>query len=346
MPAAAQQQWNPVNEDAESNDKRRLDEEYDARAWEELDVDWAKSALWGIWAVSYEEWRELAARARAEEMAENLEWENNSHSIQEIRTNIQERQVSTWEEENNEKTHQNTVVEIDNSEKRGENIQRAEELILSEENLYSQADNLPAHNPEEKKEQQDWIEANLSKWGTLETSFERIKGNFALPKNITGESMKEIYTQNPKNALIVNDALCDAINLEIHEHLLKWRVNYPRESVIKITKEIQDPETTPLEKMKLFGEIHTLVNTNVAKGGRKQKEAFLKRKKLWDTERQAEQAFQATKAEKALTDNIHDDSKQIDIHDIPDNTPDSGEVFSAGEIDVWSEWWEKPKQSV
>lgn len=167
------------------------------------------------------------------------------------------------------------VPELFSEEAKERNTQRSEELFFSPEVLSGQIAAVWWWTAEvNTKENQQWLDTNIGENWVLREAFERIEGNFVLPANIEGDTLSEIHQNDPKNAMIVNDALSDAFLLEIQLHTLKWRVNYPEETVQALIKEIQDPKTIPFEKLQKFWEIHTIVERSVARGGAKQSKEF------------------------------------------------------------------------
>lgn len=165
--------------------------------------------------------------------------------------------------------------QLSTPEWRAQNKKRATELFFSPENLHKQYALYGNSTPDiNTKHNEDWFHTNTWPEGPLNESFERVMETFVIPSRIDGENLSEIFKNNPKDALIVNDALADAFLLEIYDHTLAWRVNYPEVQVEALIDDIRDVQTTPYEKLRAFGEIHTLVETSVGRGGHLQKKRF------------------------------------------------------------------------
>lgn len=194
----------------------------------------------------------------------------------------------------------------------------------------------------DKQENLDWFEVNTTEGGPLEESFERIKGNFVLPLTLQDKELSQIHTENPENLKIVNEALADAILLEVAQHTTQWKVNYSEVAVKALIHEIKDINTPATEKIRKFWEIHTLVNTGAAKWGYKQSREFRERRLAGKQSIEANQAFQTTQAEQVKNNWVH--SEQTDNTETfqEENTPQWWEVFTATKIDTamtWNESW-------
>ena len=221
---------------------------------------------------------------------------------------------------------------------RKENSRRAEELFFSEEILTEQTRQIWEWSPSENMQRnQAWLDANIWEDGPLSDSFDRIKSNFILPEGVEGDNLQEIYENNPENAIIINDALSDAFLLEIQQHTLKWRINYPEIQVQELMRELSLAETTPLEKLQTFWEIHTLVNTGVAKGARLQSIAFRNRQAQAVSSAEQNQAFHATQAKTVARNHERPQQEVAEVLPQEADIVESWDIFSAWDIDV--AWW-------
>ncbi len=155
-----------------------------------------------------------------------------------------------------------------------ENKDTTLKLFFAPQHLEKQYIAYEDHTGEKRAQNQEWFEANTWPDGPLHTSFERIMEHCMLPEHIRGKSLSDIWNTHPRDAKIVHDALVDGFLLEIYEHTLTWRVNYPEEHIQTLISDIQDIHTPPYEKLRIFGEIHTLVETSVGRGGKKQAQEY------------------------------------------------------------------------
>lgn len=324
MPSqAGQQQWNPINEVAENNEAKNADADYQALLRKPLDLDGVKSAMWWIWEVDPKTGRELAANALAEEKSK----EPKTDEID-------------WGDAFDETTNINETPES-----REKNREKAEKLLLSPENLQAQIQSLWSKDPRKTKEYEQWVEGNLEEWGPLVDSFARIKWNFTLPDEIRWESMSEIFNDNPTNAFTVNKVLAHAIDRELQEHVLKWKVNYPAEKVESIIKTIYLEETTPIKKIMLFWEIYSTVNTNIAKWAKKLSEADIAKKKLGAQNAQQEQQFRESQASQINKHNIEKDTSQNIESPKEADIIKSWDIFAGWTDDALSIWGESTQKA-
>ena len=147
--------------------------------------------------------------------------------------------------------------------------------------------------------------------------------------------MVEIYDKHPERIWEINSALSDACELEVN-NITNGKVNYDTVLVDSLVKKMCKLKSTPLEKLQIFWEIHTHINTSIAKGGRKQSED-LKKRKIRSNEIETLNAnFQQFKADQIkkwapIEETDRDNTTMED-------TIWSGDIFTASEIDAWSEW--------
>lgn len=228
------------------------------------------------------------------------------------------------------------VPELFEEEARDRNFERANALFFSEEALNEQMrntwDGSEAQNLEANRA---WLDTNMWENWVLALPFERIQENFVLPPNIEGSTLQEIYENgSTDDVLTVNNALADAFLLEVQQHTLAGRINYPREQVEELMREIVDPETSPFEKLQLFWQIHTLVETGVGGRGRKQTEAFRNSQRRAAINQERSDAFyvaQAERIEAAERDNRpRDDEEQV----IEEDTEWGWDIFTASALDI------------
>ncbi len=164
------------------------------------------------------------------------------------------------------------MEKLNNSENRKQNKERAEELFFSPDKIQNQISLSCDGDIKVQKQTQKWFDENIrNPHGVLKESFERIEGNFVIPEAVGEKNIWEICQNDVTKAGFVHDALVDAILLEVQDGILAGKMNYPEEKVNTLIEEIRDIETTPLEKIQTFGEIHTLVNTADGKSGAKDK---------------------------------------------------------------------------
>lgn len=242
------------------------------------------------------------------------------------------------------------VPELFDEDARERNLHRADELFFSENILEEQMRSTGEGSPEENLQtNRDWFEANMQEGGTLSKAYERIRENFVLPPDIEGNNLQEIYENgSPEDALVVNDALSDAFLLELQQHTLSWRVNYPKEQVDALMRDISDPQNSPFEKLKIFGQIHTLIETWVWGRGRKQTEAFRNTQRRAAVAQEQSEAFYA--AQTARIEAAEADNALLWRQDIDETEQEwhvwgwdvfAGWVFDVGLDDTWEEWRER-----
>lgn len=228
------------------------------------------------------------------------------------------------------------VPELLSDEARERNSEEAEKFFFSPEILAEQFWNVWNNTPRNNaKINQEWFETNIWDNGPLKDSFERIKSNFILPDHIKWKNLQEVFENNPEDPFIVHDALSDAFMLEIHQHVLKGRVNYPEEKVNSLVKDLTDPDTLPLEKLQIFWEIHTTVNTEIWKGAKKQTEAFRRSQTLWRQEAlrlQERHAAQVAKIERNTVKAESDDDWPWEEEKLLWNW----DIFQAWVLDIWN----------
>lgn len=199
----------------------------------------------------------------------------------------------------------------------------------------------------ERARAKEWVDVNLKWNGPLVGAFYNIQSNFVLPEEISSKnSFEEIYEENTNNISIVNDALADAILLEITENTIQWN-NYSEVYIKALIYDIKSIETNPIEKLQKFGEIHTHINTSNGQWWFKQSKEFRLAQTNKAKAHQAEQAFQVSQAEMSAENSNKSRARPNDEEILPnhEDNKQGWEVMTAGVWDLWPEHSEQAQKA-
>lgn len=278
-----------------------------------------------------------------------IEWEDgldnwaditSRSSSSEIRERINQR---SWTEVNKTEAGNDNISVLDNTDERNYNTDVANKLFFSPENIQQQINLISVWDPKVKGLNTDWVEANLSEDWVIYDSFMKIQWNFVLPEWIEWNNLEEIFNSNPKRIDEVNDALSDAIELEVCT-TTEWKVNYDMVAVEQLVKEMRSRDCPPLWKIKKFAEIYTKVQNSVAKWWKSQSEAFRKKQAQSAEAQWQERSFQEQKITELQKNNIQTRVSKEDQNSRKEEKPQNGgDIFTASDIDLSNSWSEITK---
>ncbi len=340
--------WNPLAESPEqAEEKRKADKAFEIR-WEtadfQADAEWLRESLWYKPFVPPEEEVQVASLSPQVELPPTPTDEEMHND------RLYDRSSPEWKIYDRIAHRIDTEFwgnpEILNPElfeewARKRNQERADELFFSKNVLEEDMRHTGKKSPTENLETNtQWFETNMWEEGVLHEAYERIRGNFVLPPYISGNNLEEIYENGwKKDAVVVNGALSDAILLEVEQHTLAGRMNYPKEEVETLMKEITDPQNSPFEKLLLFGKIHTLVETGVGGRWKKQNESFRNTQRRAAIAQEKADAFQAIQAQKIQTAEARNIPWAVEETTTQKVAPQGWDIFTAGDLD--RTWWNK-----